>query len=104
MEREQRTIKGNEAYRIAGDWGIDNLDYEVVKRKLTDSDDEDGGGHYTLILKEKSTGKFFEYNFCDWDIYNTDYDEEDDTVGERCDLPTEIHEVFAKTKTTTVYK
>ena len=103
MEREKRTLKENEAYRIAADWGIDNLDFEEVERNLTDSDDEDGGGEYELILKEKSTGKFFQMNFCDWDVSNTDYREETDTVGERCDLPTELVEVFPKTITKTIY-
>lgn len=105
MKREERKIEGNLAFKIACDWyETTDLPYKVVERKLTDADDEDGGGHYRLILKEKSTGKFFEYNFTDWDISNTDYDEENDVVDGRCDMYDKLHEVFPKTKTTTVYK
>lgn len=104
MEKETRTLKQNEAYRIAGDWMIDDLDYEVVERQITGSDYEDGGTDYRLIVKEKSTGKFFEMEFTEWDVSNTEYIEETDTVGERCDLDCDLCEVFPETVTTVIYK
>jgi len=83
----------------------------IVNKSLTGSDDEDGGGHYTIVLKELSTGKFYMNNYCDWDIDNTETDEMDDGYkvitdqeGGRCDLNCNLIEVIPKTKTITVYE
>lgn len=102
---EKRKISEADAYKYASEYyEIGDLDFVIVKTKLNSSDDEDGGGDYTKILKEKSTGKFFSFNYTDWDISNTDYDEEDDVVDGRCDLDTNLEEVFSKVTTVTVYE
>lgn len=104
MERETRELKGNEAYRIAGDWLIDDLNYVVVERKITGSDHEDGGASHEVILKEKTTGKFFKFYYCEWDIENTDYDEEKDEVIGGDGFEKTLSEVFPETITRTVYR
>jgi hypothetical protein len=103
MEKE---IKKEDAYVIACDWYDETVDtdFKVIETVCESSDDEDGGGHYRLILKEKSTGKFYEYYYCDWDISNTSYDEETNTCPGRCDMQTIITEVFPKEVTTTIYE
>ena len=104
MIRETRTVKENEIFRIACNWyNLADEDFYLVKRELTSSDHEDGGGHYRLILKEKSSGKYFEYYYTDWDIDNTEYDEDDDIVDGRCDLGTNLSEVFPESITIIEY-
>ena len=97
MKREGRDISGKDAYKYACDWyDISKLDFEIEPSILDSSDDEDGGGSYTLILKEKSTGKYFTFGYRDWDIDNTDYDEDEDEIYGRCDMGTHLTEVFAE--------
>lgn len=83
-------------------------DFQVVQSTLlTSSDDEDGGGHYDVIIKKISTSQFFKATYCDWDINNTDYDEEADEEDEdsfESDLDNDLVEVFPEEVTVTVYK
>ena len=78
--------------------------YVVVDNILTSSDNEDGDGHYDLIIKDVAENRFYEVSYSDWDIENTDYDEETCTIGERCDLYTNLTEVVPRLKTITVYE
>ncbi len=78
--------------------------YIVINKKLTSADVEDGGGHYDLIIKEISTNKLYITTYCDWDMDNTSYDEESDTIGNRCDLNCILKEVISVEQTVTTYK
>lgn len=95
MKKERREITEREAFLYASEWyDLTSEQYEVVTSECESSDVEDGGGHYRKILKDKVSGQFFEFYYCDWDIDNTDYDEDEDDVTGRCDLSTVIGEVF----------
>jgi hypothetical protein len=97
MKRETRSITREEAYYYATNWyDLSNEKYQIVSNVCESSDPEDGGGYYRTILKDKETGQFFEFYYSEWDIENTDYDEEEDKVDGRCDLSTTIKEVFEK--------
>lgn len=87
---------------VEGGYFVEN--YSVISRILTGADDEDGGGHYDLIIKDLLTGKLYETSYCDWDIENTDYDEEEDIIDGRYDLNNELYEVEAFTKIITSYR
>lgn len=78
--------------------------YKFVQRTLLSSDDEDGGGEYELIIQEVKTKKYYSTRYTDWDMDNTDWDDEKEVIGDRCDLPEEIEEVKPQKKTITVYK
>lgn len=84
---------------IDGDEEADG--FTLVSEKIVSSDDEDGGGNYEYVLKEDSTGKFFEGSYCDWDIDNTDW--EDGVCGKRVDFYTNLIEVFEKKVVITIY-
>jgi len=77
--------------------------WEVVKTSLESSDPEDGGGHYDVILKHKPTGKFYETSYSDWDIDNTDFDEDNMCMGNRCDLSCRLTEIKPMEVKTTIY-
>jgi len=97
MDREVREISEADAFRYASEYeDLTGKEYTVESCKCESSDNEDGGGHYRKILKEVSTGKFFELYYCDWDIENTDYDYDTGEMYEnaRCDLGTSLSEVF----------
>ena len=97
MERETKKIEGHVAYKLACSY-YECEGFEEVERNLTGSDQEDGGGEYELIVEEKSTGKFFQMNFCDWDEKDCIYPDG------RIDLPTEMREVFPEVITKLIYK
>jgi len=78
--------------------------FVFVEDTITGADDEDGGADHDLIIKEVKTGKFYALSYTDWDMDNTDWDEDEEKVGERCDLPDEMTEVKPKKKTITVYE
>ena len=78
--------------------------FEVVEDKIISSDPEDGGADHDYVLKEVSTGKFYAGSYSDWDIENTDYDEDDDECGDRVDFNCNLVEVFPEEVTTIVYK
>lgn len=103
MEREQKKVTELQAYKLACDYYKCPEGFEEIEKEITGSDYEDGGTDYRLIVKEQSTGKFFEMNFTQWDIDNTDYDDETDTIGDRCDLPCTLYEVTQKVITKTIY-
>jgi len=71
--------------------------WRVVDTILESSDDEDGGGHYTLILEDDETGLFYRTGYSDWDVDNTDYEEDDEgyIIDEngRCDLNCRLTQV-----------
>jgi len=77
--------------------------WEIVDKELTGSDPEDGGGSYDLVLKHLETDKFYMTSYCDWDIDNTYYDDEEDEIGRRCDLNCRLVEVEPKEVVKTVY-
>ncbi len=84
-------------------------DWKIVKSELTSSDMEDGGGDYTIVLKHLPTGRFYETSYTDWDMGNTEFDEElgkviTDEEGGRCDLNCGLTEVKPKQITTTIYE
>jgi hypothetical protein len=78
--------------------------FVVIEDKITSSDAEDGGAEHDIVIKELSTCRFFKGSYSDWDIDNTDYDEEEDKIGDRCDLNTNLTEVFSKQVTVTIYE
>jgi hypothetical protein len=111
MVREKRKISEADAYIYASEDSLEGMeedfggmDFEIIKTELKSANNEDGGGHYTKILKEKSTGKFFEFNYCDWDIENTEYNWEKHSVDGRCDLDCTLREVYLKTRIIEEYR
>lgn len=78
--------------------------YKFIQQTLLSSDDEDGGGEYGLIIQEVESQKYYAVTYNDWDMDNTDWDEESKTISDRCDLTDEITEVQPKQKTITVYE
>lgn len=79
------------------------MGWQMIEKKLTSSDQEDGGGHYDVIIKDTETGKFYLTQYCDWDIDNTDFDRKTGLVMGRCDLGCDLTEVIPTQKTITVY-
>jgi len=102
-------IDAAEMYELIEDWYGDDSDrdfkFKVKKKILTDSDDEDGGGWYDIIFEEIATGDLYKGSYTDWDIDNTDYDEETGEIYEdgRVDLCTTLTKVKAVKTTTTKY-
>lgn len=96
------------------DWLSENpthkrYDWKIVESKLTSSDQEDGGGHYDCILQHIPTSRFYETTYCDWDMENTEFDEElgkviMDDEGGRCDLNCRLKEVAPQQVTITSYR
>ena len=78
-------------------------DWKIIHSELTSADDEDGGGHYDIVLEHIPTGKFYQTSYCDWDMDNTDFDEETGSIDGRCDLDCRLFEVVPKQVLTTVY-
>jgi len=78
--------------------------FTVVEKFLYSTDDEDGGGHYKLILQDKNTSKYYSVYYTDWDVMNTDYDEETKTCDGRIDLCDDLTEVIPKQVMTTIYE
>ena len=61
--------------------GVDGVIYKgwsVVSKVLDFWDEGDGGGHYTLVLKD-GDGLFYQTHYCDWDLIV-------DGTSSRCDL------------------
>jgi hypothetical protein len=106
--RETLEIKPETLYNLISNsgWGSNpTVDgFIVVEDKITSSDAEDGGADHDIIIKELATDKFFKGGYTDWDMDNTDYDEEDDEIGDRCDLNTSLIQVFPKQVTVTIYE
>lgn len=84
--------------------GYTHDDYELISDTIYDSDPEDGGAEHEYVIKELSTGKHYKGGYSDWDIDNTDWDEETQTCFGRVDLGNILIEVAPHTETTTVYK
>lgn len=90
---------------INNSWEINPYkDYTFIKDTIISSDQEDGGADHELIIQRISDSKYFKILYTDWDIDNTDYDEENDILGERIDLTDEMQEVFPVEKTIIVYE
>ena len=79
------------------------LGYKFIESKLISSDQEDGGGTSDLVIQHIESGKFYTVSYSEWDIENTDYDEDTQKLGRRCDLSDTITEVEPEEKTIIVY-
>jgi hypothetical protein len=90
-------------YKIFGLGSETVENFQLMDDTITGSDVEDGGADHDYVLKELSTGNFYSGSYTDWDVDNTDYDEEFDKCGERVDFNTNLTQVFPKTKTITIY-
>lgn len=108
IKRETLEIKPETLYNLISDsgWGsMPEIDgFVVIEDKITSSDAEDGGADHDIIIKELATDKFFKGSYTDWDMDNTDYDEEEDEIDGRCDLNTSLIQVFPKQVTITIYE
>ena len=83
--------------------GDHDTDFEKMEDTITSSDDEDGGANHRAIIRDKSTGKFYEMEYSDWDIYhNFEYNRHTGVV-ERCDFNCELDEVIPVQITITKY-
>ena len=118
------TVNANIIYETIRDWYDYEKEFEIVQDEITSADDEDGGAQHEIVLKDLKTNKFYSFSYSDWDMDNSDYDEETREFSDRCDLagwdtwhstigerventtqPTiELHEVFPKTKLVTYYE
>lgn len=78
--------------------------FVVITKILLSCDDEDGGGSYKLILQDKNTSKYYVIYYTDWDIRNTDYDEDTKICDGRIDLYNDLTEVIPKQVITTIYE
>jgi hypothetical protein len=82
--------------------------FTLIEDKITSSDSEDGGADHEYVIQEVATGNYYTGSYSDWDIDNTDYDDEEDDfdgkVGDRCDLNTNLIQVYPEQITITVYK
>jgi len=91
-------------YVLLSGYADDCDGFKVVDDTITSSDSEDGGADHYYVIQEDSTKKFYGGYYCDWDIDNTSYNEEEHTCGDRVDLECDLKEVFAKTVTHTIYE
>lgn len=95
-------IDESELYRMLSSQTTEEDDkkYQLVDDSITDSDPEDGGADHTFIIKDLSSGVFYRGDYTDWDLENTDIEENEQgiTVCGRCDLDTELQEVSPKEK------
>lgn len=76
----------------------------VIKNILLSADIEDGGGTYELILKDVATSKYYSIHYSDWDIMNTDYNEDTNTCDGRIDLAQDLTEVVPKQVISIIYE
>lgn len=94
-------------YRILTGNG-NNEPFILIEDKITSADAEDGGADHDYVLQEVETGNFYAGSYSDWDIYNTDYDDEDDdfdgSINGRCDLNNKLVQVYPEEVTITIYK
>ena len=96
-------LSEKEVYALFYDDVKIDLQYEVIEDTITSADEEDGGADHELIIKHIPTGKFYRGYYTDWDIENTDFDEETQEFG-RCDLDTTFTEVKPKQVKVTKYE
>lgn len=78
--------------------------FTMIEDEITSSDMEDGGADHDFVIKENATGDFYAGSYSDWDIENTDYDYDNNVVDGRCDLNTNLYQVYPEQVTITVYK
>jgi hypothetical protein len=94
-------------YRILA-YQSDVEPFVLIEDTITSSDPEDGGADHDYVLQEVATGNYYAGSYSDWDIDNTDYDEEDDdfdgVIDGRCDLNNNLTQVYPEQITITVYK
>lgn len=100
--RDKKTFNEIDLYQLFIGQKVDNL--VLIEDNINNVDPEDGGGDHYYAILDKTTGKYYSGDYCEWDIYyNFDYDEETGKVS-RCDFNNELTEVFPKQKTITVYE
>lgn len=111
MKTKLKKIDPSTLYLLIDDGGYyvedskhDIHNWEVIKKELTSADDEDGGGHYDLILKHIPTGNLYKTSYSDWDMDNTDFDHDEFKVNGRCDLNCNLTSVVPVTETVIKYK
>lgn len=78
--------------------------FTIIEDLIISSDMEDGGADHVYVIKENATGNFFQGGYSDWDIDNTDYDWDNEVVSGRCDLVTNLRQVYPEQVTKTVYR
>ena len=94
-------------YRLIMGVDYDKKDTEgfvLIEDEIVSSDPEDGGADHEIIIKEVKTGKFFKYFYSDWDIDNSDFDEDTLLIDGRCDLSDILYKVKPYTETVIKYK
>ena len=101
MERQTRTISDRDAYLIASNLfdlsdlnslDLDDIGFEVIKREIVIAGIDNN--YYSTILKEKLTGKYFNYKYNDKDVDSTDYLLEYDQVLGKCWLSNTLFQIF----------
>lgn len=104
MKRKILDIDPVILYKMFAMGNNDVSGYSVVEDRITSSDPEDGGADHDYVIQDTSTGEFYSGSYSDWDIDNTEYDEEDDVIGDRNDFGTRLTQVFPRQVTITVYE
>jgi hypothetical protein len=97
-------IKEKDLYYLLVNRNDKLTNFKIIKDEITSSDPEDGGAEHEAVIQDKTTLKYYELNYSDWDTdYNFEFDEETE-ICERCDISLNLREVFPKQKTITVYE
>ncbi len=104
MERKQLNINPATLYVLLG-YGNSECDgFELINDEITHSDPEDGGADHDYVIKEVSTGDFYKGSYTDWDIENTDYDEDEHLCNDRVDFNCNLTQVFPEKVEVIQYK
>lgn len=90
--RETIEVKGKNNLKNLLNVGQKDSEFECVKSEISSCDEEDGGGWYRVVLKRLSDEKYFQFEYCDWEIQNSD------------PLAVQLKEVFPTQVTVTIYK
>lgn len=91
-------------YALLGDGKNECDGFEIVENETTYSDPEDGGADHDYIIKEVSTGDFYKGSYTDWDVENTDYDEDAHKCEGRVDFNCDLNQVFPRVIEKTIYE
>jgi hypothetical protein len=78
--------------------------FTIIEDHIISSDIEDGGAEHEFVIREDYTGKFYSGAYSDWDIENTNYDEDDNACTGRVDFDTDLDEVYPEQIIKTIYK
>ena len=104
MVRKELDVNPATLYVLLG-YGNDECDgFKMVDDEIIHSDAEDGGADHDYVIKEVSTGDFYKGSYTDWDIYNTDYNEDDHLCEDRVDFHCKLKQVFPKVVEKTIYE